>query len=125
MAMPISRNVARFASSTLSPRERHKMTTSKQIAASNAGTSPAVKSAPIDTPVTEPIMISTRLGGIVSAIAPAEASIATRSFGSDPRRRISGKSTGATAAISAVFEPEIPETTYIANTSTMPSPPRK
>ena len=35
-----------------------------------------------------------------------------------PRRFISGNSTGATAAMSAAFEPEMPETRYIAPSST-------
>ena len=35
-----------------------------------------MNSAAIETPVTEPMMISTRLGGIVSAIAPEVASSA-------------------------------------------------
>ncbi len=67
-----------------------------------------MNSAEVDTPVTAPRMISTRLGGIVSDIAAAAASWATSSPGWAPRRFISGSRTGATAAWSAAFEPEIP-----------------
>ena len=72
----------------------------------------------MDTPVTEPMVISTRLGGMVSVWAPVAESSATRSPGLAPRLRISGKSTGATAAMSAALEPEMPDTRYIAPTST-------
>jgi len=68
--------------------------------------------------VTEPIVISTRLGGIVSDIALEVASSDASSPGCAPRRRISGKRIGATAAMSAAFDPEIPETRYIAPSST-------
>ena len=68
--------------------------------------------------MTEPMVISTRLGGMVSVWAPVADSSATRSPGLAPRCFISGKSTGATAAMSAAFEPEMPETRYIAPTST-------
>ena len=77
-----------------------------------------MNSAEIETPVTEPMVISTRLGGMVSVCAPVAASRATRSPGLAPRCFISGNSTGATAAMSAAFEPEMPETRYIAPTST-------
>ena len=77
-----------------------------------------MNSAEIETPVTEPIVISTRLGGMVSVCAPVAASRATRSPGLAPRCFISGNSTGATAAMSAAFEPEMPDTRYIAPTST-------
>ena len=79
----------------------------------------------IDTPVTEPMMMSTRLGGMVSAIAPDVASSAIIDGRFSPRRSMSGNSTGATAAMSAIFEPEMPDTRYIAPTSTIESPPRK
>ena len=68
--------------------------------------------------MTEPIVISTRLGGTVSVCAPVAASSATRSPSSAPRAFISGNSAGATAAMSAAFEPEMPETRYIAPIST-------
>ena len=74
--------------------------------------------AEIETPVTEPMVMSTRLGGMVSVCAPVEASRATRSPGRAPRCFISGNNTGATAAISAALEPEMPDTRYIAPTST-------
>ena len=77
-----------------------------------------MNSAEIETPVTEPMVISTRLGGMVSVCAPVAASSATRSPGLAPRAFISGNSTGATAAMSAAFEPEMPDTRYIAPTST-------
>jgi hypothetical protein len=74
--------------------------------------------AAIDTPVTEPMVISTRLGGMVSDIAPDDERSATSSPGLAPRRFISGNSTGATAAMSAALEPEMPDTRYIAPSST-------
>ncbi len=77
-----------------------------------------MNNAAIDTPVTEPMVISTRLGGMVSVCAPVAESRATRSPGLAPRAFISGNSTGATAAMSAAFEPEMPDTRYIAPTST-------
>ena len=77
-----------------------------------------MNSAAIDTPVTEPMVISTRLGGIVSLIAPEADSSDTISPSFEPRRFISGNSTGATAAMSAALEPEMPETRYIAPSST-------
>ena len=55
---------------------------------------------------------------MVSDIAAAEASCATSSPGCEPRRFISGSSTGATAAWSAAFDPEMPEMRYIAPIST-------
>ena len=72
----------------------------------------------IDTDVTDPITISTMEGGIVSLIAPDAASSAISSPSSAPRRFISGNSTGATAAMSADLEPEIPATRYMAPSST-------
>src|SRR5580692_12074503 len=99
----------------LSPaRERHQATTTSARAATNAGSRPPVNSAAIDRPgVTEPIVMSTRLGGIVSDMALDVASSDDNSPGCAPRRRISGKRIGATAAMSAAFDPEIPETRYI------------
>ena len=78
-----------------------------------------MNSAAIDRPgITEPIVISTRLGGIVSDIALDVASSDDNSPGWAPRRCISGKRIGATAAMSAAFDPEMPETRYIAPSST-------
>ena len=54
-------------------------TTSNASRRTSAGTRPPVNNAAIETPVTEPMVISTRLGGIVSAIAPEAASSATSS----------------------------------------------
>ena len=82
------------------------------------GSSPPVNRAAIETPVTEPMVMSTRLGGMVSVCAPVAESSATSSPGFAPRFCISGNSTGATAAMSAAFEPEMPETRYMAPTST-------
>ena len=88
------------------------------MAATSAGSRPPVNSPAIETPVTEPMVISTRLGGMVSDIAPEAASSATNSPGFAPRRFISGNSTGATAAMSAALEPEMPDTRYMAPSST-------
>ena len=87
-------------------------------ASTAAGSSPPVKSAAIETLATEPITIRTTLGGMVSAIAPDAASSETSSPGFMPRAFISGNSTGATAAMSAALAPDIPETRYIAPSST-------
>ena len=78
----------------------------------------------IETPVTEPTVISTMLGGMVSDIAPEADSRPIRSPSRLPRFFISGNSAGATAAMSAAFAPEMPETMYIAPNSTYCSPPR-
>ena len=72
----------------------------------------------MEMPVTEPKVISTRLGGIVSAMAADDESRATSSPSLAPRRRISGNSAGATAAMSAALEPEMPDTSSIAPSST-------
>lgn len=88
------------------------------IASTTPGSRPPVNSAAIETPVTEPMVISTRLGGMVSVWAPVADSSATRSPGLAPRAFISGNSTGATAAMSAALEPEMPDTRYIAPSST-------
>ena len=77
-----------------------------------------MNSAEIDTPVTEPMVISTIEGGMVSVCAPVAASSATRSPSLAPRPFISGNSTGATAAMSAAFDPEMPDTRYMPPTST-------
>ena len=82
------------------------------------GSMPPVNSAAMDTPVTEPMVMSTIEGGMVSVWAPVVASSATRSPGLAPRFFISGNSTGAMAAMSAALEPEMPDTRYMAPTST-------
>ena len=88
------------------------------MASTTAGSRPPVNSAVIETPVTEPMVMSTMLGGMVSVCAPVAESRATRSPGLAPRSFISGNSTGAIAAMSAAFEPEMPETRYMAPIST-------
>jgi hypothetical protein len=89
-----------------------------------AGRSPAVKSAAIDSPDTDPTVIRIRLGGTVSVCAPVAASSEVMALRSLPSFSISGNSAGAIAAISAAFDPEMPDTRYIATTSTYCSPPR-
>ena len=100
--------------------ERLRRATTKHspTASTRLGTRPPVNNAAIDTPVTEPMVISTMEGGTVSVWAPVAASSATRSPGCAPRARISGNRAGATAAMSAALEPEMPETRYIAPIST-------
>ena len=62
-------------------RERQRATTTSARAATNAGSRPPVNSAAIDRPgVTEPIVMSTRLGGIVSDMAADEASTAAEAL---------------------------------------------
>ncbi|MDT4834424.1 hypothetical protein FQZ97_680600 [compost metagenome] len=61
---------------------------------------------------------------MVSVCAPVADSSATRSPGLAPRFCISGNSTGAMAAMSAILEPEMPDTRYMAPISTYDSPPR-
>ena len=107
-----------------SSRQRNHATAASTSASTAPGSRPPVNSAAIDTPVTEPMVISTRLGGIVSLIAPDAARIAINSPSRAPRRFISGNSTGATAAMSAALDPEIPETRYIAPSRTKYRPPR-
>ena len=55
---------------------------------------------------------------MVSLIAPVATRSATISPSSLPRRFISGSRTGATAAMSAAFEPEMPETRIMAQSRT-------
>ena len=115
---------ARWESATFSRFALQSATAIRKTDESSAGNRPAVNIAAIETPVTEPMMISTRLGGIVSAIAPDVASSAIIELRFCPRFSMSGNSTGATAAMSAIFEPDMPETRYIAATSTIDRPPR-
>ena len=90
-----------------------------------AGSNPPVNSAAIDTPVTEPTVISTIDGGIVSDMTAEADSSDTRSPSELPRFFISGNNAGAIAAMSAAFAPEMPETRYIAPSNTYCRPPRK
>ena len=105
-------------STGLSRRERNHVRTPIAAPATSAGIRPPVNNAAIVVPLTEPIVISTMLGGIVSDIAPDAASSAISSLGSLPRRFILGNRIGTTAAMSAAFEPEIPEIRYIAPSNT-------
>ncbi len=59
---------------------------------------------------TEPIVIKTRLDGTVSVWAPVADNSPTRSPGPEPLSIISGNAAGATAAMSAALEPEVPDT---------------
>src|SRR5471030_543155 len=107
---PIADSGARSPAPLSSLRARHQATTTNPSAATNAGSRPPVNSAAIDRPgVTEPIVISTRLGGIVSDIALDVASNDDNSPGWAPRFCISGKRIGATAAMSAVAPILFPE----------------
>ncbi len=115
---PICDQPARSTLLRSSRRYRNRTTKPSATASTTPGSRPPVNRAAIDTPVTEPMVISTRLGGTVSVCAPVVDNSATRSPGLAPRRIISGNSTGATAAMSAAFEPEIPDTRYMAPIST-------
>ena len=64
------------------------------------------------------MMISTRLGGIVSAAAAETASSAAVSPSRVPRSFVAGARIGPIAAMSAALAPEMPETRYIAHSST-------
>ena len=97
---------------------RKRASTASSTASTTPGRMPPVNSAAIEMPATEPMVISTSEGGIVSAIAPEAASSEISSPSLLPRRFISGSSTGATAAMSAVFAPEMPDTSSIALSST-------
>ena len=83
---------------------------------------PPVNSAEMETPVTAPMVMSTREGGMVSVCAPVAGSRAMRSPGLAPRSRILGNSTGARAAMSVALDPEMPDTKYVAATSTLGQP---
>ena len=115
---PISPRPARRTAERSSPRERHQATAASANASTNAGRRPPVNKAAIDTPVTEPMVMRTRLGGIVSDMAPDDDRSAISSPGLAPRAFISGNSTGATAAMSAALAPEMPDTRKIAPSST-------
>ena len=117
-ARPISRRVARADCVTLALRERYHTSAHSMRPITSAGRRPPWKSAAIDTPVTDPIAMRMRLGGTVSVCAPVAASSAASSARSAPRFSISGNNAGATAAMSAAFDPEMPDTRYIAATST-------
>ena len=103
---------------TASPRERRQATRPRARASTRPGTRPPVNRAEMETPVTEPMVMSTKLGGMVSLMAPEAERMAISSPSAAPRCFISGNSTGATAAMSAALEPEMPETRYIAPSRT-------
>ncbi len=113
-ARAISRAGAFVTCDKSSPRLRRQTTTQRTAPTTRPGSSPPVKRAAMDTPVTDPTVISTRLGGIVSVCAPVADNSATNSPGFEPRACISGNSAGAIAAMSAALEPEIPDTKYMA-----------
>ncbi len=116
--------LARCTPARRSPRQRHQTSAASVAPTTTPGSRPPANSAAIDTPVAEPIVISTSDGGIVSVCAPVADSSATSSPGLAPRARISGNNAGATAAMSAAFDPEMPDTKYIAPISTYDRPPR-
>ena len=117
-ARPITPHGSRRTPVRSSFRPRQRATPASAIASTTAGINPPVNKAAIDTPVTEPMVISTRDGGMVSLMAPEAASSETISPSLAPRRFISGNSTGATAAMSAAFDPDMPDTRYMAPSST-------
>ncbi len=82
------------------------------IASTTLGSRPPVNSAAIETPVTEPMVISTRLGGMVSVWAPVAARRATRSPGG--RRAVSSRGTARVQPrpCRRALVPEMPETRY-------------
>src|SRR5450830_38948 len=93
-----------------SRRARNQHTSAMAAVAITAGMRPPMNNAVIETPQTAPMVMSTRLGGIVSVMAPDEDNKATSSSGLAPRFFISGNSAGAIAAMSAAFEPGMPDT---------------
>ncbi len=109
---------ARGARSFSSAFVRCRATMASAIASTTPGSKPPVNRAAMDTPVTEAMAISTKDGGMVSAMAPDAASRETISPSFSPRFFISGNSTGATAAMSAALEPEMPETSSMPPSST-------
>ncbi len=67
----------------------------------------------------------TMLGGMVSDITAEADSSEVKSPSWLPRFFISGNRAGATAAMSAALAPEMPDTRYIAPSSTYCRPPRR
>src|SRR5205814_2790652 len=72
-ARPIAAGRVRGLAGTVSPRTLMNVSNARTAANTTAGMRPAAKRLAIDMPVTEPKVIRTRLGGIVSAIAAEEA----------------------------------------------------
>src|SRR5258706_6492997 len=75
-ATAICDGVARLTFDKSSLRERHHTTTQRASASTSAGNRPPVNRAAMETFATEPMVMSTRDGGIVSLLAADEASIA-------------------------------------------------
>ena len=115
-------NGARLTPSVCSLRAFHRANTASATSSTMATTTPLLKRPAIDTPATEPSTIKTILGGTVSAMAAPVASSAIISRGLWPRRFISGKSAGATVAMSDTLEPEIPDTINSDPSSTYDMP---
>src|ERR1700742_1094346 len=78
---PTSFALARLTWLRSSRRYRHQTSVDSVIASTTPGSRPPVNSAEIETPVTEPMVISTRLGGMGSVWAPGGANSATRAPG--------------------------------------------
>src|SRR6516225_4037178 len=78
-----------------------------------AGSSPPKNSAPTERVVIDPRTSRAMLGGIVSPIAAEAASTAALSARRYPRSSQMASSARPTAAMSALFEPDSPEKTYI------------
>ncbi len=109
-ALPIIASGARRTPSSASPRAFQRAAMARISSRKKATTKPLAKSAAIEIPATEPMTMSTIEGGTVSAMIAPVPSRATISSGLLPRRFISGKSAGATVAISETLEPDMPET---------------
>ena len=124
-SLPLVGQEKRGACETSSVRVWKNTTTQSAIMPTTAGNRPPVNRAAMETPVTEPTVISTMEGGMVSDITAEAESSEVRLPSLLPRLSISGNSAGATAAMSAAFAPEMPETRYIAPSSTYCSPPRR
>src|SRR5471030_2618631 len=77
-------NGARLASILGSRRASRQQTKPIAIVATTAGIRPPTNRAEIDTLQTAPMVMSTRLGGMVSVIAPVDDSKATSSSGLEP-----------------------------------------
>ena len=90
----------------------------------SAGSRPPVNSAAIDTPVTEPMVISTMLGGMSRSARRSRT--AARPGRRAWRRAASSRETAPARSppCRPTFEPEMPDTRYIAPISTYDSPPR-
>jgi len=88
-----------------------------------AGAKPAANRAPVERLVAELIMIKAIDGGIDSLIAAAAHRSPAVSPSVCPLACIKGPTTGAVAAISAIFEPDIPDMIYTPMTLVIAAPP--